>query len=190
MKLNNIPEILTEELDSHRVLNNSAMKVRREDLRSIRDFMPQFFRAMVQADGIGLAAPQVGIPLRFALVATEATPIVLINPRIVDHSDIETVSKEGCLSLPGVEMEIMRYKEVSVQSRDFNWNKITYDVDGLTSICMQHEIDHLDGVLITSRKSLQDMLSDRISSFSDSRPSDEVMSDLRKKLEKYSNGRD
>ena len=107
---------------------------------------------MNQAPGIGLAAPQVGVKQRIIVVdcspKNEAPkPYRMINPELVSVSKELTTQEEGCLSLPGFYAEITRPAEARVRYTDEKNKQQTIDVDGLLSVCIQHEIDHLDGKL-------------------------------------------
>lgn len=107
----------------------------------------QMIQVMVKEGGVGLAAPQVGVPLRIIVVLDE-TPCVWINPSIVSSEGF-CWFEEGCLSLPGQRKRKFRSKTVRVRAQDLNgrWHEKEYT--GLLSICFQHEIDHLNGVLMT-----------------------------------------
>lgn len=193
MKLNHeLPLLVTTENDKNKILTTPTVDVAREELDMVKNAIPSFLEVMRTHRGIGLAAPQVGVPLRFAVIHTEDTPFILINPVIVTRSKVETISTEGCLSIPAKQVTVMRNLEVSVQALDIHWNKVTYDVSGLTSICFQHEIDHLDGVLMTSRRSLEEELSTRLREMDEhaeyAQESDDVMARLRKKLSDRKNG--
>ena len=103
--------------------------------------------AMYQAEGIGLAAPQVGIQKRLFVYDIGEGPQTLVNPEIVD-SDGEWTFEEGCLSVPGLSFEIIRPKEVHLVGRDLNGNEVSIEADELLARLFQHELDHLDGVLL------------------------------------------
>lgn len=102
-------------------------------------------------EGAGLAAPQVGVLKRLITVQTEQGPIVLINPKILKKSRKTEVIEEGCLSLPGVWLKIKRAREVEAEWLDINAKKIKIKWEGLFARILQHEIDHLDGILILDR---------------------------------------
>lgn len=108
------------------------------------------FDAMYAAPGIGLAAPQVGIEQRFFVYDVDDDPTVLLNPTIVE-SEGESVYEEGCLSIPGCYFEIVRPAIVTVQGIDLEGNEVVVRGEDLLSRCLQHEIDHLDGVLLFDR---------------------------------------
>lgn len=97
--------------------------------------------------GIGLAAPQVGVQKRVFVYEIEGQPGVLINPEIRE-GDGEWSYMEGCLSIPDVYFEIVRPKEIHIVGRDLDGNEVSLEADELTSRLFQHELDHLDGILM------------------------------------------
>lgn len=101
---------------------------------------------MYEKDGVGLAAPQVGISLRLAVVAFEDKEYVLVNPRIVESSG-EQVGEEGCLSVPGIYEKVKRADRVVVEGVDEKGNPIRLEAEGFLARAFAHEIDHLNGVL-------------------------------------------
>ena len=112
---------------------------------------------MYKAPGIGLAAPQVGESLRLIVVDVHPNdvpdPLVLINPEIVATSKEDAVREEGCLSLPNQFADVTRPAVVKVRWTDLSGAKREVEADGLLSVCLQHEIDHLDGVLFVDHLS-------------------------------------
>jgi peptide deformylase len=123
-----------------------------EDLRKLVDDM---FESMYAAHGIGLAAPQIGIPKRLTVIdlSFQKTPedkIVLINPEVVSKQG-KIVEDEGCLSLPDIREKVARAAKVKIRAQDVEGNWIERDADDLLSRAFQHEIDHLDGVLFIFR---------------------------------------
>lgn len=107
---------------------------------------------MYDAPGIGLAAIQVGVPRRLLVVdvareGEEKQPLVVINPEIVATSDALSVYEEGCLSIPDYYAEVERPAEVTVRFIGRDGKEQTVQADGLLATCLQHEIDHLNGVL-------------------------------------------
>ncbi|MCH9742376.1 MAG: peptide deformylase [Proteobacteria bacterium] len=107
------------------------------------------FETMYDAEGVGLASTQVGESLRFCVVDVSedrSQPLVLINPEIVAAKN--SISwKEGCLSIPEVYAEVVRPKNILVRALDRDFKPIEFEADELLSVCIQHEIDHLDGKL-------------------------------------------
>ena len=102
---------------------------------------------MYEAEGIGLAAPQVGIQKRLFVYDIGEGPQTLINPEIID-SDGEWAFEECCLSVPGMSFEIVRPKQVHLVGRDLEGNEISIEADELLARLFQHELDHLEGVLL------------------------------------------
>lgn len=132
-----------------------AVEVFDEELRTlVRDM----FETMYAAEGIGLAAPQVGISRRILVVdlRREDEPearVALINPRVVWSSDDTDKQPEGCLSIPGLEEVVERPWSVRVEGLDPDGKPVAIEADELFSRALQHEIDHLDGVLFLDRVS-------------------------------------
>jgi len=118
------------------------------DLRALSDKM---LATMYAAPGIGLAAPQVGEMLRLVVIDLQRDetrePIVLVNPEVIAESDETTTREEGCLSLPGQYADVTRPARVKVRYQDLTGAKKEIEGDGLMAACLQHEIDHLNGVL-------------------------------------------
>ena len=107
---------------------------------------------MYHAEGVGLAAPQVGELKRiFVTHLPEDSPRVFINPEIVATSEEQTTYEEGCLSIPGLYAEVVRPAWVTVQARNEEGKLFTIDVTGLLARVVQHELDHLNGVLFIDR---------------------------------------
>jgi peptide deformylase len=133
------------------LLRKKAREVTKADLPEVSRLVPRMFATMYKAPGIGLAAPQVGKLLRLVVMdlAPEkvATPIVLINPEIVAASAEKATREEGCLSLPEQYADVTRPARVVVKYRDLDWVEQRIEGEELLSACLQHEIDHLNGVL-------------------------------------------
>ena len=121
----------------------------------VRALVDDLVETMYEADGLGLAAPPVGVPLRafvYDIREPESPPGVLINPVLVEQSG-RTKDEEGCLSIPDLREIVMRAERVVVEGLDRDGEKVRLEADGLLSRCLQHEIDHLDGVLFIDRVS-------------------------------------
>jgi peptide deformylase len=128
-------------------LHRVAEPVREVDGR-IRQLVSDMAETMYEAPGIGLAATQVDVHLRVIVIdVSEARDQlkVFINPEIVDESADCKVYEEGCLSVPGVYDEVERPDRVTVRALDEQGKPFTLDCDGLLAVCIQHEIDHLNG---------------------------------------------
>ncbi|HEX4171575.1 MAG TPA: peptide deformylase [Acetobacteraceae bacterium] len=128
-----------------------------EDFEQVRSLVPRMFATMYRAPGIGLAAPQVGVGLRFAVVDLQPddnrAPIVLINPDVIARSEEMATREEGCLSLPGQYADVTRPARVTVRYTDIEGARQQVEAEGLLSACLQHEIDHLDGILFVDHLS-------------------------------------
>ena len=134
------------------VLRQKASSVE-EVTDDIRSLVQEMFETMYAAEGIGLAAPQVGMSIRLLIMDVspsdpEATPTVLVNPEIVS-ADGEITGEEGCLSLPGVSGEVKRHANIAVRALDENGCSVEYELSEIHSRVAQHEVDHLDGTLVT-----------------------------------------
>lgn len=137
------------------VLRRRAVPVERVDER-IRRLLDDMLETMYAAPGIGLAAPQVGESLRVIVadVSEEKNaPLRMVNPEITWRSETTAVAEEGCLSLPEIYGEVERPEAVEVRYLDETGAERTLRAEGLLARCLQHEIDHLDGVLFVDRLS-------------------------------------
>jgi peptide deformylase len=150
-------EVLPILIAPHATLKARARPVGPGDADTVRDLVPRMFATMYRAPGIGLAAPQVGKLLRVAVVdlmpEEKPTPIVLINPEVVASSEDLATREEGCLSLPGMYADVTRPARVKVRYFDPTGARREIEAEGLLSACLQHEIDHLDGVLFVDHLS-------------------------------------
>jgi len=119
--------------------------------RKLVHLVEGMFETLYQSDsGIGLAAPQVGVQRQIFVWDMGENPLVILNPKIVE-SDGEWVYSEGCLSIPGLYIELIRPKKVLMTGIDLNGNEISFEADELEARLFQHELDHLNGVLMFDR---------------------------------------
>jgi len=116
------------------------------------------FETMDEANGVGLAAPQIGLSIRLFVLDTtpmveddeeEGVRMVFINPEIVDESGEEWAFEEGCLSIPGIREDVIRLDTVKIKYQDEEWNWHEDELDGMLARVIQHEYDHIEGVLFT-----------------------------------------
>ena len=120
-----------------------------DDLRRLVERMIALMR---DAQGVGLAATQVGILRRlFVFEPDDDGPRAVVNPRIVERRDETAAEEEGCLSLQGVRVPVERAVEVTLEGQDPDGNGVRWELQGLGARVVQHELDHLDGVLIIDR---------------------------------------
>ena len=141
----------------HPALRAKARPVGAHDADAVRALVPRMFAAMYRAPGIGLAAPQVGLGLRFFVLDLmpdeKPAPLVLVNPEIVAVGEELATREEGCLSLPGQYADVTRPAQVRVRYRDPDGAEHEIAAEGLLAACLQHEIDHLDGILFVDHLS-------------------------------------
>jgi peptide deformylase len=140
------------------LLKAKAKPVGKADDDQVRDLAAKMLASMYLAPGIGLAAPQVGQSLRLITIDlmpnNKPAPITLINPEIVALADELATREEGCLSLPGQYAEVTRPARCKVRYLDLNGTRQEIEADGLLNACLQHEIDHLEGILFVDHLSI------------------------------------
>ena len=137
------------------VLRLDARRIGKVD-ETVRELARDMLRSMYTARGIGLAAPQVGVHQQLLVIDLDpetatSPPLVLINPEIISASASLDTYEEGCLSIPGVYLDVVRPSAVQVSFRDEMGRPKTLKADGLMARCIQHEMDHLTGVLFVDR---------------------------------------
>ena len=170
----------------HPTLRSESKTIRRVDAE-LRQIIREMFDLMYLSEGIGLAANQVDLPLRLFVVNLEAKPgegeeLVYINP-VISHPKGVEESEEGCLSLPGLYGPVTRPAQVRITAYRLSGEQVREDVTGLLSRVVQHEFDHLNGVLFTdrmtdeSRASAQPHLAKFEESFRLAREAGEIESD-------------
>ena len=133
------------------VLRQKAAPIR-DITDEIQQLIEDMFATMYAAEGVGLAAQQVGFTERLLVLDVRprdalSEPLVFINPEIL-WTEGEHIGEEGCLSLPGIAGDVRRPARIGVRARDGNGREFEMDLDGIAAKVLQHEIDHLDGVLI------------------------------------------
>jgi peptide deformylase len=114
----------------------------------LRRLIDDMIETMYAAEGVGLAATQVDVHLRLIVMDTSENhdqPVVLINPELIAHSEEYRLAEEGCLSVPQVYDKVERYARVTVRALDRNGQSFDLEAEGLTAVCVQHEMDHLRG---------------------------------------------
>jgi len=134
-----------------RIIGDPVLKQRASNVDDIdgrlKKLTDDMLETMYDAPGLGLAAPQVGVQKRVFVYDIGEGPQVLANPELVESSG-EWAYEEGCLSIPGLTWEIVRPKEVHLRGRDLDGAEVTIEADELLARLFQHELDHLDGVLV------------------------------------------
>ncbi len=141
------------------VLHRKAKKVSKID-GSVQKLVDDMIDTMHDVEGVGLAAPQVGVPLQVVVIQMpdEEDVITLINPEIVKTSEESEAMTEGCLSLPGYRGEVKRFTSVTVKARDREGKPIRIKGEGLMAQALQHEVDHINGVVFVDHLESMDKL--------------------------------
>ncbi|MDR7483828.1 MAG: peptide deformylase [Armatimonadota bacterium] len=142
-------EIVTTDSPRAAVLRRRAKPVGRVT-RQIQHLIEQMFATMRAARGLGLAAPQVGESVRVLVAQVEDRTVALVDPEILS-ADGEETATEACLSIPGVLGDVPRAAVITVRGRNRRGRRVTIHADGLLARVLQHEIDHLDGILFLDR---------------------------------------
>jgi len=135
------------------VLRTVAQRVEEIDDETIRRLVEKMTNLMIENKGMGLAAPQAGLGLRLFIISIDGSRQrvrVYLNPTVTPHGDLDEAD-EGCLSVPGVYAKIRRYKQATVTATDLEGREFTEEAEGLYARCLQHEYDHLEGMVIVNR---------------------------------------
>lgn len=144
----------------HPVLKKLAQDIDKEET-DVQQLAEDMFETMHNAQGIGLAAPQIGKSLRMFIA--DASPLedeeigdwkqVFINPEIIEEDGDEWAFEEGCLSIPTIREDVIRPEKLKIQYFDENWEEHTEEFDGMQARIIQHEYDHIEGILFTDHLS-------------------------------------
>jgi peptide deformylase len=140
----------------HPVLRQKAKRITQFD-KPIQKLVDDMIETMRAAPGVGLAGPQVGVPLRLAVIEVDGKVTVIANPEIIKTVGEEELD-EGCLSVPGYWGRVKRAEKVVVRARNRDGKEFRISADGLLAQALQHEIDHLDGLLYIDRMQSLDSL--------------------------------
>jgi peptide deformylase len=136
----------------HKVLAKTAEPVKQID-DTIRRLVDKMIEVMLKHKGVGLAAPQIGVPLRLFIISLDMKKNkvkVFINPTVTPSGELE-IMEEGCLSVPGVSTKLRRFKKCKVTATNLDGDEFTELAEGLYARCLQHEYDHINGVTIADR---------------------------------------
>jgi peptide deformylase len=161
-------QVIDEELDPERDARrrialaqirqypDAALRMRAREVTEfddeLRSLVERMKLLMVDANGIGLAATQVGVLRRvFVFQRREDEVDAVVNPEIVERSEETDVADEGCLSIQGINVPVERSLEVTIVGKDENGNDVRYELEDYAARCVQHETDHLEGVLMIDR---------------------------------------
>jgi len=140
----------------HPILKKQAQEIEKDDI-NVKQLAEDMFETMHNASGIGLAAPQIGKSVRMFIA--DATPLededigewkqVFINPEIIEENGDDWIFEEGCLSIPNIREDVLRPAKLKINYFDENWEEHTEVFDGMQARIIQHEYDHIEGILFT-----------------------------------------
>ncbi len=135
------------------VLRKIADNVLSKDMnsREYKKLFEDMSATMLEKDGVGLAAPQIGKSIRLIVINRKGNPLIMINPQITKKSLMKEWGEEGCLSVPFIFGKVQRHKKITCDFIDNAGNKQTIDASGLMARVIQHEVDHLDGILFIDK---------------------------------------
>jgi len=135
------------------ILRKKSEEIEKEKLsnKKLQELCLDMTKTMKEKDGLGLAAPQIGENIRLIVINTQDGPICLLNPRITKKSWSKENGEEGCLSVPSIFGEVRRHKKIDCLYLNTKGKKIKMQANGLLARVIQHEIDHLDGILFIDK---------------------------------------
>ena len=150
-----------------KTLRTSAKRISKVDINT-RNLAKEMLQSMYAAKGIGLAAPQVGISKELLVIDinfedSAAEPLILINPEITAFGSTLNSYEEGCLSIPGIYLNVVRPSTIKLKFRDEMGRPRKMNADGLLARCIQHEVDHLRGILFLDRVTSNEELNKELS---------------------------
>jgi peptide deformylase len=153
-------KLLTIITNPNPLLRKKSKIITADDLKTneLQELVLNMEKTMKERDGVGLAAPQVGKNIRIIVVNTKDGVLAMVNPKILKKSLLKEFGEEGCLSVPGIFGQVKRHKKLTCSYLDKNGTKKTVNAEGLFARVIQHEIDHLDGILfIDKAKDLEEI---------------------------------
>lgn len=135
------------------ILRTKTQKVDPQELQTddFSTLIDDMIQTMMTKDGVGLAAPQIGVSKRIFVAATSQGPVALINPEITYYSKKRTKMEEGCLSIPGVFDDVLRSREIKVKALTVQGEPLEFKAKDFFARVVQHETDHLEGILFVDR---------------------------------------
>ncbi len=133
----------------HPVLRRKASNV--EINKETKDLIKEMKAVLSKEDGVGLAAPQIGESKKIIIINSEEEIFAFINPEIVDISEDKIINKEGCISVPEIRLDVSRSRKVKIRTLNEGGKDIEIEAEGVLAIILQHEIDHLNGILFFDR---------------------------------------
>ncbi|NQU83436.1 MAG: peptide deformylase [Parcubacteria group bacterium] len=144
-------EIITH---PNKILRQKARKLERSEIKSgkIQKLIDEMIESMKEKDGIGLAAPQINKSLQIIIIRKNDGAVAFINPKILKKSWRKESLEEGCLSVPGIYCDVKRSKKIKMQATNRNGETTKFNAEGLFARILQHEVEHLEGILIIDKQ--------------------------------------
>lgn len=141
----------------------AILRTRAAEIQSFEGWDKVFkvMESIIEGRGIGLAAPQVGLPYRAIIVKAPSSLLTMLNPRITKFDKGTAIDYEGCLSCPGASVKVTRFRRVRVEYVDLGGINRVLTLEGLSSRITQHEIDHLDGINIVDKQFIHNLMGNR-----------------------------
>ena len=141
----------------HPILAQKSQPIKNPQDKAMQKLASDMIETMIKSNGVGLAANQVGQALQLIVIAAKVLPeikqpLVFFNPQILRYSWRKTLSEEGCLSLPGLAAKVKRARSIKLRALTSQGAKIEFMAQGLLAIVLQHEVDHLNGILIIDKR--------------------------------------
>lgn len=142
------------------VLRKKTVPVTQFD-ENLKGLVQDMIETMLVSDGVGLAAPQIGESIRLVIVDPSPdeggiTRLVLINPELTPVGEGTEVAEEGCLSVPGIYARVKRFSRIQVKAQDVDGNPLNFEAEGFTARIIQHETDHINGILFVDKVLVKD----------------------------------
>jgi len=136
------------------ILKQKTKKIEESEIKNpeMKELVLDMFDTLKANNGLGLAATQIGKSLKLCVLKFDGKSFVLFNPKIKSKSWMKEIAEEGCLSFPGIFIPVKRSKKVKVEALDKNGEKIFLKAEGLFARALQHEIDHLEGILFIEKE--------------------------------------
>lgn len=136
----------------NKILEKRSKKVKEPLNSGVQKIIKGMLDTMDEANGAGLAAPQIGESLRICIIRCEGETFILINPKITAYSREKEIGEEGCLSFPGKFIPVKRSTKIKARFVDEKGNELKIKAEGMLARIIQHEVDHLNGILFINRK--------------------------------------
>jgi len=135
----------------HPVLRQKAKPIKDVTSKELQKLIPELTELMIKSDGLGIAAPQVAQSIRLIIVRYRDDNLALVNPKITNKSILKEIDEEGCLSVPNIYGQVKRCKKITVKYQDPSGKLRKLTGEGLFARVIQHEVDHLDGILFIDK---------------------------------------